>query len=156
MTVELVPMSAAYAEQWMTIAIREYAEDMVQAGAWPTETAMQQSAETFKRLLPDGVNTDKQHLFTIEAGGQTVGMIWFAVENRRPSDSYAWIYDFRIDEQHRRHGYGYQAMLAVEAKVRALGLNKIGLHVFGHNHAAQALYEKAGYGVTGISMAKQI
>jgi ribosomal protein S18 acetylase RimI-like enzyme len=83
-------------------------------------------------------------------------MIWFAVENRRPSDSYAWIYDFRIDEQHRRHGYGYQAMLAVEAKVRALGLNKIGLHVFGHNHAAQALYEKAGYGVTGISMAKQI
>lgn len=156
MTVKLTPMDVSYYEQWMTTAIQEYAADKVRAGSWPAESAEQRSADTFRKLLPDGVRSQGHHLFTIEADGQPVGMIWFAEINRADVPKMAWIFDFRIDEAHRRHGYGYQAMIAVEAEVRAVGIDQIGLHVFGHNHAAQALYEKAGYTPVSIEMAKQI
>lgn len=66
------------------------------------------------------------------------------------------MYDFLVYEPYRRCGYGWQALQALEQNVRALGLDTIGLHVFGHNHAARALYEKAGYEVTNINMAKKL
>jgi ribosomal protein S18 acetylase RimI-like enzyme len=80
-------------------------------------------------------------------------MIWIAAfpERRR-----AFIYDFSIHPPYRRKGYGAQALRAVEVKARALGLESIGLHVFGHNRAAQALYEKLGYEVTNINMSKRM
>jgi ribosomal protein S18 acetylase RimI-like enzyme len=44
----------------------------------------------------------------------------------------------------------------VEARARELGAKSVELHVFGHNYVAQALYEKVGYNVTSITMAKPI
>jgi hypothetical protein len=38
----------------------------------------------------------------------------------------------------------------------AMVLARIGLHVFGHNPGAQALYAQLGYGVTGLNMAKPL
>ncbi len=37
-----------------------------------------------------------------------------------------------------------------------LGIDKIELHVFAHNAAARALYEKAGYAISSLYMAKQV
>ena len=37
-----------------------------------------------------------------------------------------------------------------------MGLHKMGLHVFGHNLAARALYEKLGYVPVNINMEKQL
>jgi len=42
------------------------------------------------------------------------------------------------------------------AKVKALGLAKIALHVFAHNRAARALYEKTGFEITGIYLTKKL
>ena len=64
--------------------------------------------------------------------------------------------DIVIDEPYRRRGYGQAAMLALEDSVRSLGLRGIALHVFGHNTAARALYERLGYTVTNINMAKRL
>lgn len=47
-------------------------------------------------------------------------------------------------------------MRLLEDQVRQVGLRRIGLHVFGHNAAAQALYRKVGYEVTNINMAKNV
>ena len=82
-------------------------------------------------------------------------MIWLAriMQGAKPI---MFIYDFRIDEAHRRKGYGEQAMLAAEVQAKALGYDTIALHVFGHNHAARALYEKLGYEITNINMAKKL
>ena len=49
----------------------------------------------------------------------------------------------------------WQALLALEAKVKELGVNKIALHVFAHNHVARSLYEHAGFEITGIYMTKK-
>ena len=82
-------------------------------------------------------------------------MIWFAVDDKKTVPS-SFIYDIRIQEEFRSRGYGTQALRALEEKVKELGVSKIGLHVFGHNHAARALYEKVGYEITGIQMTKKI
>ena len=40
--------------------------------------------------------------------------------------------------------------------MQALGVQRIGLHVFGHNTGAQALYARLGYGVTGLNLLKPL
>jgi RimJ/RimL family protein N-acetyltransferase len=68
----------------------------------------------------------------------------------------AFIYDIEIYEPFRRRGYASQALLAAEDKARELGLKAIALHVFGYNTGARALYDKLGYRVTDLTMAKDL
>jgi ribosomal protein S18 acetylase RimI-like enzyme len=155
--VRLAPMKATEYQTYLNISIREYAEEKVQAGNWQPEEAQERSAKEFQQLLPEGVATKDNFLYDIqdEALDNTVGMIWLArmMQGTKPI---MFIYDFRIDEAHRRKGYGEQAMLAAEVQAKALGYDTLALHVFGHNHAARALYEKLGYEITNLNMAKKL
>jgi ribosomal protein S18 acetylase RimI-like enzyme len=155
--VRLVPMNEAEYQTYLDISIREYAEDKVQAGNWLPEEALEKSAQDFQKLLPDGVATQDQYLYDIEDEtlGVKVGMIWLA-RMMQGARLVMFIYDFRIDEAQRRRGYGEQAMLAAEVQAKALGLDTMALHVFGFNHGARALYEKQGYEITNINMAKKL
>jgi ribosomal protein S18 acetylase RimI-like enzyme len=138
-------------------SIIEYAEDKIKAGNWHPSEALERSRQEFQKLLPEGPETPCQHLYSILADDlvEPVGIIWFAeiLDTAKP---YAFIYDFSIDEDYRRKGYGSQAMLALEDEVRQVGLEQIGLHVFGHNAAALALYQKLDYRITNINMMKTL
>ena len=68
----------------------------------------------------------------------------------------AFVYDVEVKSELRRQGYARAAFTALEPIVKALGLSSIGLHVFGHNPGAQALYRSLGYGITGVNMLKQL
>jgi len=155
--VRLVPMSKSDYQAFLESGIQRYAEEHVKAGNWHPSEALEKSRKEHQQLLPDGVATKNQYLFSIadEETGSKVGMIWFAVDDKRLQPS-AFVYDFMIYEEFRRRGYGTQAMRTVEEKVRELGVTKISLHVFGHNHAARDLYEKIGYEITGIHMSKKV
>jgi RimJ/RimL family protein N-acetyltransferase len=37
-----------------------------------------------------------------------------------------------------------------------VGLDKIALHVFAHNHAARAMYKKLGYQTTDVMISKKL
>lgn len=153
--VRLRPMTLAEYDAWLAHLIEDYAAEKVAAGNWTAEEALARSAEETNGLLPQGPSTPGQHLFSIVAAGEPepVGVLWFAaIEARRQ----AFIYDLEIHPPYRRRGYAEQAMRAAETEVRALGLKTIGLHVFGHNHAARGLYEKLGYEVTNVNMAKRV
>jgi len=153
----LVPMSEATYQAYLEVTVREYAEDKIKAGNWQPEEALERSAQEFRKHLPDGVATKGNTLYDIEdeALGIKVGMIWLGriMQGTKPA---MFIYDFVIDEAHRRTGYGEQAMLAAEVQAKALGYDTIARHVFGHNHAARALYEKLGYEITNVNMAKKL
>ena len=155
--VRLVPMSDSEYQAYLALAVRDYADEKVAAGNWQPAEALERSAQEFQKLLPNGVATQDNYLFNIE--DQTlaakVGMIWLA-RIMRGAHPIIFIYDFRIDEAQRRRGYGEQAMHAAEEQAKALGFDTIALHVFGHNHAARALYEKMGYEITNINMAKKL
>lgn len=113
---------------------------------------------SLKRIFSSITKDEKSehnHLFSIFHNQQLVGMIWIA-QTSTTNLNEGFIYDFIIYEQHQGRGYGKQAMKETEIFAKKLGINKIGLHVFGHNKIARGLYEKLGYEITNISMSKSI
>ena len=156
-TTTLAPMSPEFYRSFREAAIAAYAEDNVAAGRWRRDTALQQSRTSFDELLPQGLATPDNHLFEIRAApaGPAIGAIWFAVETRNGVRS-AYVYDVEIDPAWRRQGHARRAFEALEPMIRALGISSIGLHVFGHNPGAQALYARLGYRVTGFNMVKHL
>ena len=155
--IRLQPMNETEYQEYLDIAVADYAQEHVKAGRWSSEQALQAAKQEYDALLPDGVSSKNQYLYTIvdEETDAKVGMLWFAA-TERANERVAFVYDVIIYEPFRRRGYGEQAFQALETKVRALGLKRIGLHVFGHNHAARAMYEKLGYVVTNVQMSKSL
>ncbi len=155
--IRLQPMNETEYREYLDVAIANYAQEHVKAGRWNAENALQSATQEYSEILTDGLHTENQYLFTIvdEQTGDKVGMLWFAA-TERAKEPVAFIYDVIVYEPFRRRGFGEQAFQALETKVRALGIKKISLHVFGHNHAARALYEKLGYVTTNVTMSKSL
>jgi ribosomal protein S18 acetylase RimI-like enzyme len=153
----LCPMPPERYASYMEAAMRSYARENVAAGRWPAQDADERSRADFMALLPQGLATPDQHLFEIRAteDGPPIGHLWFAVEQRLGTRS-AFVFDLEILAPYRRRGHAERAFRALEAVAAGLQLSGIGLHVFVHNTAAQALYRKLGYQVTGLNMLKTL
>ena len=139
---------------WLAETIPAYAAAKVESSQWAEESSLELSRKEHEALLPRGLATEDNFLYSIvNASSTPVGMLWFAV---KPSgaDRMAYVYDVNILPQHQREGHAHRAFLALEREVRRLGLVGIGLHVFGHNAGARALYEKLGFRPTSIVMYK--
>jgi ribosomal protein S18 acetylase RimI-like enzyme len=150
-------MRAEVYDAYFQAAVAGYAEDNVASSRWPREGALERSRADLESSLPQGLATPDNYLFEIKVTetGSAVGVLWFAVEERHGIRS-AFVYDIEIKPECRRQGHAARAFQALEPLVAALGLSTIGLHVFGHNPGAQALYAKLGYAVTGLNMAKHL
>jgi ribosomal protein S18 acetylase RimI-like enzyme len=140
---------------YISIAIEDFAKDKVTSGNWGEDEAIDLSKKEFSRLLPKDEKSELNYLFSIFQDQQLVGMIWIAQTSTTNPDE-GFIFDFIIYEPHQGQGYGKQAMKETEVIAKELGMNKIGLHVFGHNKVARGLYEKLGYEITNIKMVKSI
>jgi len=153
----LVPMSSTIYDQYLQAAVQAYADENIESGRWPAEGALQRSRDDFDDSLPQGLATPDNYLFEIKSNdaGVTVGFLWFALVEKNGIRS-AFVYDVEIKAEFRRQGHAGAAFDALEPIVSELGLNRIGLHVFKQNQAAQALYKKLGYKVTSINMQKQL
>ena len=153
----LQPMRAEAYPAYVESSVLGYAEDNIANGRWPAEGAVERSRAEFLELLPQGLATPDHHLFEIlaEPSGETVGHLWLAVELRNGLRG-AFVYDVEILPAHRRQGHARRAFQALESVVAAFGLTTIGLHVFGQNAGAQALYAQLGYTVTGMNMLKSL
>lgn len=149
--VRLVPMEQKDFEPYLERDIREYAEEHVRNGNWKKEEALEKSRTEHQQLLPDGLQSRNQHLFSIinDADDQKLGVLWVNVESGQ-----AFIYDFRIEDEYRGKGYGKQALMALDEKLQSMNVQSVSLHVFGDNITAQELYKKMGFEITGIHMRK--
>ena len=153
----LAPMSDASFADYRQRAIVDYADDNVRAGRWPAADALRRSEANFDELLPQGLATADHFLYDIFADCSTtpVGIIWLAAVTRDGLRG-GYIYDVEIAPAWRRKGHTGRAFALIEDEARARGLRSIGLHVFGHNPGAQALYAKLGYAVTGVNMIRHL
>jgi ribosomal protein S18 acetylase RimI-like enzyme len=141
---------------WLAATIPAYAADKVASGQWAEDAALELSTKGYGELLPQGPATPDNHLFTIlDEKAAPVGVLWFAVKTKFNA-RIAFVFDVTVLEERRRQGHARRALLALEDKVRKLGLSGIALHVFGHNAGARALYAKLGYGPTNINLFKPI
>jgi ribosomal protein S18 acetylase RimI-like enzyme len=151
--IQLIPMQQEDFEAYLERDIREYAEEHVRNGNWKPEEALERSTKEHQQLLPEGLRSKNQFLFSLvdSASDQKLGMLWVNIENDQ-----AFIYDFRIDEAQRGKGYGKQALKALDEKLKRMKVESVALHVFGDNLIAQELYKKMGYQITGIHMRKTL
>jgi ribosomal protein S18 acetylase RimI-like enzyme len=138
-------------ERFLEREVREYAADHVRNGNWPAEGSLERSRKEFERLLPDGILSQNQYLWSICDETEKMGVLWVEVKKGK-----AFIYDFVIEEPLRGRGFGKQALIAMEEKLKAMEVESVGLHVFGDNVGAQELYKKMGFRITGIQMKKSL
>lgn len=128
--VELVAMSEADFRRYLETAVEDYAQAHIKAGDCAPGEAQALAQADYDELLPRGLSSEGQHLFTVVSRETSapVGMVWFALRQKGAKRS-AYIYDIQVDAAHRGKGYGAEA---------------------------RRLYERAGFQVTGMGMAKQL
>jgi ribosomal protein S18 acetylase RimI-like enzyme len=148
----LEPIQQEDFDRMIDAEIRGYAEEHVRNGNWPAEGALERSKKEFDALLPDGIHSKDQYLWSLlDEDSSKIGMLWVQVKDQK-----AFIYDFVVEEPFRGKGYGKQALIAMDEKLKAMNVESVGLHVFGDNITAQELYKKMGYQITGIHMKKEL
>jgi RimJ/RimL family protein N-acetyltransferase len=155
--IRLVEMDDASYRTYRLDLVRDYAADKVLVGVWSKEEAEEKSANDVDGLLPEGPATQDHFLYSVreEALSAEVGVLWISPRDSGVGRS-LWIYDIIVYEQFRRRGYARRILKLAEDRARELGVARVELHVFGHNHAARALYKKTGYEVSSIVMVKQL
>ena len=153
----LSSMNDAEFAKYLAVAIPDYAQGKVESGQWAATESLELSRKAYADLLPQGLQTPDNFLFTVYDGvsPESIGMFWFAAQDRG-GQRVAFVYDVSIDPEHQRKGHASRAFAALEAEVQKRGLAGIALHVFGQNTGAQALYHKLGFVTTNINMLKQL
>ena len=153
--IRLVPMTAEQFERYLEPAIAGYAQAHVKAGDCSPEEALVLAKAEYESLLPRGLSSPNEHLFSIYADGhaEPVGMLWFEAREKRGRKS-AYIFDFQVDPKWRGKGYGTAALRELDRLAASMGIGRIGLNVMGWNSGAKALYERCGFSVAGIGMTK--
>ena len=158
---ELKPMNQDIYNHYITYSKNNYAQEITKARGISIEEAMQITNKEYDTLLPDGLQSKNQYLYTIENNeNENIGIMWFSTESNH-GDNEAFLYDIEINKEYRGKGYGHESMKLLESKVKELNLAVIGLHVFLHNEIACSLYNKIGYqeikrGKTGVIMKKTL
>jgi ribosomal protein S18 acetylase RimI-like enzyme len=154
--IRLEPMDEASYQAWREASIRDYAAEKVEAGNWLAEEALERATADFAGLLSDGRATPGHEVRAmVDDDGQCVGQAWFAFEER-PFGRVVFIYDIAVDPAHRRQGHAQAALAEIEAYAREHACVGVQLHVFGGNEGARALYRRAGYEETNVTMLKRV
>jgi len=149
-------MTASEYTEWLAESIPAYAADKVASGQWSAEEALTRSQRENDELLPQGLETPENFLFTIvDSRSRPVGMLWFAVKTKFNA-KIAFVFDVSVKPEFQRQGHAMRAFKDLEGEIRRSGLSGIALHVFGHNAGARALYSKLGYEPTNISLFKPV
>jgi RimJ/RimL family protein N-acetyltransferase len=83
-------------------------------------------------------------VFVAEAGEEIVGRLSVA-RDAHPASRHVADLGLMVAASYRRQGVGTALLDAAVAWARQTGVHKLELHVFPHNEAAIALYEKYGF-----------
>jgi RimJ/RimL family protein N-acetyltransferase len=148
-------MTAEEFERWLPAMRDAYADDIARNGGGTAEAARRKAEADVERLFPGSAPVPEQLVFVVEADGGPVGDLWLSVRDV-DFGRLLWIYDVRIEERHRGRGYGREAMTLAEVEARRLGLDRVGLNVFGGNEVARGLYRSLGYAENAVFMTKQV
>jgi len=135
----------------------EYARDMVENAGLSPERAQTKTDHDWGHLLPNGRIPSGHRIYVVEdERGQRVGDLWFAERTTDFDGNFAFVYSIEIAAEFRGRGYGRETMELLEDEVRAAGLERISLNVFGGNEVARSLYRSLGYSETAVMMRKEL
>jgi RimJ/RimL family protein N-acetyltransferase len=110
---------------------------LITDGDWRTTSDERRYLRTLRRHPHAAV-------FVAEAPEGIVGRLSIA-RDPHPASAHVADVGLMVAKEHRRRGVGVALMKAAEEWAAGVGVRKIELHVFPHNSAAIALYERLGY-----------
>lgn len=154
MSTTLMPMEAARLQSWIASSKSEYLDDLVRAGE-SVEQARASVERTFAYHFPEGTPEADHSVYDVVADGKPVGYLWIGPHVTGQISAW-WVWDIAIDADQRGKGFGREAMLLAEDRVREQGGSTLGLNVFGFNAAGRALYESLAYETTSVRMLKKL
>jgi ribosomal protein S18 acetylase RimI-like enzyme len=155
MTVVFRPLRDDELADWQAAHVEWYAADLHEHGNMAEPAAQAKAVADLRTLLPAGLETPGHVLLAVEAGGERVGSVWYAVRDDGGGE-HAYLFAIEIDEARRGQGLGRAAMLALEDDVRRRGLARLSLNVFGGNERARALYRSLGFAESSVHMDKDL
>ncbi|HYE26768.1 MAG TPA: GNAT family N-acetyltransferase [Allosphingosinicella sp.] len=150
-------MDARGFDRFSARVVPDYAAAKAIAGDWDFEGAAEKARNELKRLLPGGLATPGNHLFSVRTADdqREVGQAWIA-ERRASGKSVAFLLDLFIHEGERRRGFGRSTMTALEDWACRRRMEEMRLHVFDDNAGAAALYRTLGYRAIAGEMFKPL
>ncbi|MBK9072550.1 MAG: GNAT family N-acetyltransferase [Myxococcales bacterium] len=152
--IRLAPMTAPEFEAYVDASARAFAIESPRLRHLAEKEALAASYEELRELLPTGIATTGQLLWSIFDKDALVGYLHLGVDKSDPASMFVW--DLEIAAAHRRRGYARAALTLAMAHVKGLGIRRLGLNVFAENSAAMALYTSMGFGVTQSQMALEL
>ena len=158
---ELKSMNQSIYNNYIKNVKQQYVQELAKSRGIDFDEAIQLTNKEFDGLLPDGLKSKNQYLYTIiNDTNKNIGIIWFSSESNH-GDNEAFLFDIEIKKAYRGKGYGRKAMNILELKIKEMNIFTIGLHVFLHNEIACSLYNKIGYkevkrGKAGVILKKTL
>ena len=140
----------------MTISIRlaraEDAATLVQLGTtigredggWLLTTSAWRSVQEERRYLRALKRYPDAAVYVAEDDGRIVGRLSLA-RDQHPASAHVADLGLMVAATHRRRGIGQALLEEAVAWARERGVTKLELHVFPHNQAAIALYDRFGF-----------
>ncbi|MFJ9449951.1 GNAT family N-acetyltransferase [Herbaspirillum sp. NPDC101397] len=154
---KMTPMSTADFERFRASSAADYVEQCRLTGLPSLAASQAGTLAGLDALLPQGPATPGHYLMLLQEQehGATVGMMWFGEVSNDDATS-AFLYDLWIAPAWRRRGFAAAALALLAEEARLRGLDSLNLNVFAHNTAAQALYRKAGFVASEITMVREL
>lgn len=150
MNISIKDFTQADYENYLSYAIGGYAAANIKSGRWTKENGYANSKKQFESLLKDGLKSEGHFFWKICLDEKKIGDFWF---HRLPKDlEKVFVYDTAIVEEYQSQGIGTTSFSIIQERLKALGIRKIGLHVFAHNTGAIRLYERLGFEYTSHNM----
>lgn len=146
MSVKIRKMTKDEFERFYHWSVEQNVKELMEELHLSQEEAMKKTTAEVAQMLPEGLDTEHNHLFTIVAGEENAGFIW-TVHEEFEGRKQSFVCDFAIWESKRRKGYGAAALSLVEKHAADAGCQESVLFVSNENAAAKALYKKCGYHV---------
>jgi len=126
-------MNIEESNQFLNKTIQDLAEANAICGEWKVNEALEKSKGHFEKQFPNGIIDENNYLYSIlNQKQEIVGKVWITVNNNKKT----WLQNIKIDEKYRRNGYRKEAILELPKIAKGLGIQKIGLNVFGYNKEA--------------------
>lgn len=156
MSIHFSPMNEQDFAAFLRKSIPEYAYDQMRAGNWAANEAMPRAQREFQQMLPNGLQTQGQHLLVIlDDKEYKVGMCWYFVDSQR-SQKTAFLIDLFFFPEGRHKGYEGEAIALFEQSAREEGVARVELQVFLHKTEEVGMYRANGYSETSIFFAKNL
>ena len=155
MCVYLKQMNKKVFESFYEESIVDYANEHVKSGDWEAEGSTERARSEFENLLPEGLDTSTQYLLSAIYNNVEIGYVWLHIYDGKDQKK-CFIYDINIKDAYRGQGLGTKTMRSIEEYCEDTDVETIGLHVFGHNKRAVALYNKMGFETTNYRMEKKL